>query len=187
MPLQATSNPKRAAPRQSRRKQLLTALSSGLRVQGTLTAVTLSWIFFSGTLWRGLTGHTLLLTWIAVLLVPAWIGGFVSGFMAPGIRSRHLAAPALVNSLLFLAVSLVVPLKMPLELKLWLAFMLVLHPVITGTLGHYVRLRKDAADALKPRPWLASRAGAAKSAAAGSASAAPTPKPALRIQLADQD
>ena len=181
MPLQATSKPKRSAPRVSRRKQLLQALSLGLRVQGALTAVTLGWTFFSGTLWRGLTGHTLMLTWIAVLLVPAWIGGFLSGFQAPGIRSRHLAAPALGVSLIFLAFSLIVPVRMPLELKLWLAFMLVLHPVISGTLGHYARLRKDAADALTPRPWVSSRG---TSAAPTSAAAQ---KPALRIQLADQD
>lgn len=180
MPLQATSKPKRSTPRVTRRKQLLQALSLGLRVQGALTAVTVAWIFFSGTLWRGLTGHTLMLTWIGVVLVPAWIGGFVSGFQAPGIRSRHLAAPALGVSLVFLVVSLIVPLRMPLELKLWLAFMLVLHPVIAGTIGHYARLRKDAADALTPRPWVSSRGTPA-------ATSSPTQKPALRIQLADQD
>lgn len=174
---QATSSAKRPAPRVSRRKQLLQALSLGLRVQGALTATTLSWVFFSGTAWRGLTGHTLVLTWIAVLLVPAWIGGFTAGYQAPGIRSRHLATPALGISLVFLALSLILPVRMPLELKLWLAFMLVLHPIITGTIGHYTRLRKDAADALKPRPWVSKQ----------SASTPVSSPPPLRIQLADQD
>lgn len=160
MPQQATTRLQNIQARKSRRKQLVHAVVSGLRVQAAVAAAAAACVLLSGTPVQKLSGNALVYTSLAVALIPAWTGGAVAGYLAPGIRGRHLATMGALGALTFLFFSMLLPVKMFMELQLCVAFMLVLHPMITGTVAHWIRLHKDATDALQPRPWVSSRAAA---------------------------
>ncbi len=158
MPQQATSRLRNIQARKSRRKQLVHAVVTGLRVQAIVATAAVACVLLSGTPVHKLSGNALVYTSLAVALIPAWAGGAVAGYLAPGIRGRHLASMGALGALAFLFLSMLLPVKMFAELQVCVAFMLVLHPMITGTIAHWIRLHKEATDALQPRPWVSTRA-----------------------------
>jgi hypothetical protein len=123
------------------RRRTSQALLQGLLLQALLTGALLAarWVLGLHAPSHGAVALSLM----AALLLPAWIGGFLTGSSAPRLRWWQPATPAVLIAFILLLVTrfAAIPGVHGWPFKLWLAANLVLGPVLGGWLGHWLRRR----------------------------------------------